>query len=227
MMGTRNGFVRSSDGDLVQPSVTLRSVTTPIVPGPAEPTELPTATPEPTPSTTRPRWVIPAIIALAVLLLAGATAAIMSATRTGAPVAAPTAATSAAASPTGKTATIGQYAGLVNGSISDMRDSWRDYDGRCMLVDPKSGFCALTALTIETEAYTLTLKLSGAAKQGVPAYIGAPPAEVERLVADTLTAAQRVRDVLHDEDPKTVDDVGLLHAMGALLEMFNRWQPYL
>jgi hypothetical protein len=46
------------------------------------------------------------------------------------------------------------------------------------------------------------------------AFIGKPPAEIEKLVADTRTAAKGVEDVIPDEGPPQPDE--LLSAMGRL-----------
>jgi len=145
----------------------------------------------------------------------------------GAGDAAPAAATTptASPSPTVQTATIGQYAGLVNASNSDIRESWSGYERNCLLRATPLATCPVVILTLGITAQGLMFKLRGAAKPGVPAYIGAPPAEIERLVADTDTAAQKLSDVAQGKPP--VDEALLYGAVTDLLHVFDRWAPYI
>jgi uncharacterized membrane protein len=201
-------------------------MTVPIIPGSSEPTTLAPDVPESASPRGR-RWLVPLVIALAVLLTGALAAVFVLVTKDKPAVeAAPTATTPLTPSPTGKVATIGQYAGIVNKSIVDIRESWSYYERICLEVEPRSVACSLRLLSFDPEAQILILSLTGAAKPGVPAYIGAPPAEIERLVADTLAAAQGVLNAL-PEDKAHGDDLPVFFAMSRLLDAFDRWQPYL
>lgn len=80
-------------------------------------------------------------------------------------------------------------------------------------------------MTLDLQAQTIDLKLTGAARPGVPAYIGAPPDEIARLVADTKTAAQHLASIINDDNSA---DPGTLFAAGnALEDVLERWQPYI
>lgn len=79
-------------------------------------------------------------------------------------------------------------------------------------------------MTLRTLADTLVLSLTGAAKPGVPGYIGPPPAEIGRLVTDTVTAARRVVDAIpaggEAKDGQFAVAASLSNALG-------RWTPYI
>jgi hypothetical protein len=94
-----------------------------------------------------------------------------------------------------------------------------------MLPSPESARSVpIQLLTLGTEGKILALHLEGAAKPGVPAFIGAPPKEIERLVADTRQAAQAVAD-LGETDP--IDEVAMSFVVKKLIGVLDRWQPYL
>ena len=141
------------------------------------------------------------------------------ATPTATPTMTPASTSSAAA-----VATIGQYAGIVNSSITDIRKDWSSYDRNCWNRSPRLATCPIAALSLGMAGQILDLKLQGAAKLGAPAYIGAPPAEIARLVADTQDAARKLSTV---GQAQTVDEMQLFLAVSDLLDQFDRWEPYI
>ncbi|HEY8453865.1 MAG TPA: hypothetical protein VIL54_17010, partial [Natronosporangium sp.] len=92
----------------------------------------------------------------------------------------------------------------------------------CLLTEDQGLACRVYPLTLDAEAKTLVLKLTGAQKPGVPAYIGPPPAEIERLVADTIAAAEAVDAAMDGPDPYSH-----WFTVSRLLGTLDRWEPYL
>ena len=85
--------------------------------------------------------------------------------------------------------------------------------------------CPLITLTLEIDAQKIGIVLEGAAKPGVPAFIGVPPPEMAQLVTETRSAAQRVDDAI--DDPAEVEPAAVAFAMSDLLRQFDRWAPYI
>lgn len=195
----------------------------PIIPG-STPLTLSSVMPASQPPKRPRRWLIPTLVAVIALGLIAGGAYYLRLRPESAP-AAETSTPAPAATSTAPTATVGQYAGLVNASMTDIRSTWADYDRGCWLRPTKPAACPIRVLTLGVSAQGLTFKLRGAAKPGVPAYIGAPPAEIERLVADTDAAAQKLSDVAQGTQP--VDETLLYNAVMDLLRVFDRWAPYI
>jgi hypothetical protein len=126
-----------------------------------------------------------------------------------------------------KTATVQQYASAVSPPIKGLRDSYATYRSNlCAARDASSStlVCDLTVMSLGTDAKTLSLVLTGAVKPGVPAYIGPPPAEIEKLVSDTIRAADTVASAL-DSDGKAGPEFFLV--VSSLMTTLDRWDPYL
>jgi hypothetical protein len=207
--------------------------TPPIVPGAAPTPPAPDSPPPEShearalaPARSGPRWLVPALGVVTILAVGTAVFfALGGPDRIGGGQSA-TGSASLSRSPTGQVATVGQYAGVVNAAAGDYAETWSEFSIQCLvpptLDDP---LCQLKMLGLDANANTIALSLTGAAKPGVPAYIGAPPAEIEKLVADTTAAAQVVADVITDD---TTANPGELFAAGNRLEdVLERWEPYL
>jgi hypothetical protein len=137
----------------------------------------------------------------------------------------------AAASPspsaTEQVATVRQYASAVSPPIKSLRKTWAGYDANGCGVknDPTDLACGLAPTTLNMETQTLVLTMIGAAKPGAPAYIGKPPAELEKLILDTVDAAQGLTDVTDPNHKGTSPQVFM--AGSKLMTVLDRWDPYL
>lgn len=131
------------------------------------------------------------------------------------------------------TATIAQYAGLVNEQAVDYlgtANKWED--AYCHLQpDPADQlFCNLTAATLGAKANIIVIVLTGSKDPASHTYIGPPPAEIQRLVTSTITDAQTVMDASQalaadlDSYPLTRK---LADAVDKLTRTLRRWEPYL
>jgi hypothetical protein len=189
-----------------------------------EPYNLSNVMPAP-PKETHPRWAVPVVIGLAVLVLAAVGVAVWAFMgRGGEPSAGPP---PALPSPTGKVATVGQYAGIISDSGGSFQETWATYSEDCYLVEPEPFACKIQLLSVNVTAQTLVLTLSGANKPGVPAFIGAPPAELAKLVKDTLDAAQAVDDAVSEDEPNEADRSAVWGAGNRLDGLLDRWAPYI
>ena len=102
--------------------------------------------------------------------------------------------------PVEQTATVNQYASIIakNGDLAKQIEAMDDCDwlGRGSLdYDPQSIVCTVGVLTMSYQSMTLSLSLTSAQDSTAPAFIGAPPAGIETLVADTVTAADALAEV--------------------------------
>lgn len=79
-------------------------------------------------------------------------------------------------------------------------------------------------MTLDTEAQTLVTVLEGAIEPGVPAYIGMPPPEIQKLVRETLDAAQTLDNTI-GESGQVSDGMGF--AALIIMDLFDQWEPYL
>lgn len=125
---------------------------------------------------------------------------------------------------TATTATVTQYASALNGPISGVQDTWQTYTDAGCLIDNSEFACTVTPLTLNAEAETIVLVIDGSAKPGVPAYIGPPPAEIAKLVADTRADAEQVYTDTADSDH--LPD-GWAGDVLTLMNTLDRWGPYL
>jgi len=198
----------------------------PISPGSPERLEGPPTPEQGSPNRRTPLLVVAAAVAVVlVLVLAVAVGIYGLLGRAGEPTAQPTTETSPTAEPTSPdTATVGQYAGLVNAEATDLRETWAYFE-ECSLDEDLSVACVLRILSLDMQAQLLVLVLDGAMKPGVPAYIGAPPPEIEALVADTREAAQALDDVI--DDPAEADTFEVYLAGSRLMRVLDRWEPYI
>lgn len=136
-------------------------------------------------------------------------------------------AASSSPSPTEQVATVRQYASAVSPPIKAIRGTWASYRSHVCTPssDPGDLTCGLAPLTLNVQAHTLIVTLTGAATPGVATYIGKPPAELEKLVADTLNAAQGLLSVTDANNKGTSAQV--LTAGTTLMTVLDRWDPYL
>lgn len=107
--------------------------------------------------------------------------------------------TTGQATPPEQTATVEQYASIIAKQKPDLTKYLDELTGPdcdwtspgSVQVDPQLIGCWTYPLTLSYAASTLSLSLTGAQKQGVPAYIGAVPPELKGIVADTIAAADK------------------------------------
>jgi hypothetical protein len=139
-------------------------------------------------------------------------------------------------------ATVAQYASLLarqkasmGKSLDEMLGDHCDW-GTPGSVDTRPGYmtCGIGVLSINLQAQTLHAVLDGSAKPGVPAYIGAPPAEIKSLVDETMTAADTLAATSDKATKCTSDDAAgctatlfdFERAMDDLQTEFAAWSPY-
>lgn len=126
-------------------------------------------------------------------------------------------------SPTPSTATITQYASLMNGPLRDFQKTWDAYAQQCLFEQNDSN-CKVAPTTLNASASVIQLKLESAVKPTSPVYIGPPPTELVRLVQTTHDDAARV--VADTADKKHPSDM-----MGSdcrsLTSDVDAWVPYL
>lgn len=158
----------------------------------------------------------------------------------GGPAAAPT--PTPTASPTGKTATVAQYASLVAREKSDnvatinkLLDS-----NTCALTSPgrvevrSPGLCSAYAVTAGLQAMTLSVMLTGAKNPDAQMYVGEPPQEIKPLVASAVAAADKVSTTqtaaqdcfTSSTDGCTTKLFDFYRALTDLRSEFNAWNAY-
>jgi hypothetical protein len=147
-----------------------------------------------------------------------------------------TAATTAsvATTTTALVATTSQYGSIVAQYDTDLLTAL-DESQPCIFRDVDCDVpAALSTYRLSIQAKTLVLALEGAAKPGVPAYIGAPPAELQHLYDETITNAREVGDAAEQVAqcgayPDPCDDKAtgsLLLFAGQLESTLKGWRPY-
>jgi hypothetical protein len=124
-----------------------------------------------------------------------------------------------------QTATVQQYASAVSPPIKALRQTYSQYQANGCLLGSGALACSLQTQTLKIEAETLAVTITGAAKEGVPAYIGQPPAEIKKLVGDTLYAAQDLDETV-GPDGKYEAPI-LFTTLSRLMTTLDRWDPYL
>lgn len=181
--------------------------------------------------------------AAALLAVAGCSGGGEAQSTDGATTLSPTSTAPTTPTETGPTATVEQYASIVAKNTTDMRKMFRDLENpqHCLWgvglpdVRPGYGTCGLQITTMSYVAGSLALSLQGAQKETAPAYIGAPPPEIEGIVTDTIATAQSLRAASSRAedcafDLKTGCNARLVtfhRAMGAMEDQVAAWQPYL
>jgi hypothetical protein len=177
----------------------------------------------------RPR--VAFVVALMTVVLAAATVAGTVALTSGrAPATAaqgPRHAAGVPAAPAVKTATVQQYASAVSPPFKALRESYAQYKTNACAVrsGSLSPACALVPHAFDLEAQTLVVALTAAAKEGAPAYIGQPPAEIKQLVGDTLYAARDLDDTIGPDG--RYEAPILLVSISRLMTAVDQWDPYL
>lgn len=139
-------------------------------------------------------------------------------------------------------ATVEQYASIIarNGELRDDLDEMAgcDWLGSGSLdYDPELIVCQVGLFGLTMTSDTLAISLEGAAKEGVPAYIGAPPKEIEQLVAETIESANALTaaaTAANDADCAQVGSgqcsslrSGTMRAIANLERTIDAWAPYL
>jgi hypothetical protein len=138
-------------------------------------------------------------------------------------------------------ATVAQYASIVakNSDISELLDRLEgcDWIGDGPLDQPGSIVCMAGIPTLEYSSSTLAVSLESAGKDGVPAYIGAPPAEIESLVTETIAVAQEVSKVARKAGNADCSEsprgrcfnlrIDVWKGLGELDRQLDAWGPYL
>jgi hypothetical protein len=132
-------------------------------------------------------------------------------------------------SPTEKVATAAQYADRVNPWLEGIETWLKSWADACLFKnDP---ICSVPMITLDRLGQAVITALDGAAKPGVRAYIGKPPADIAKLVADTRAAADEL-DAAIPENFDVATFTSELYsqvsaALGELSRKFDEWQHYL
>lgn len=145
--------------------------------------------------------------------------------------------TTASPTPTAATATVSQYASLIAPYERDWREQIATVEDDCRRIDTLLA-CSLGYMTLGTLAETVHLVLSGAVDNpDSPNYLGEPPAEIARLIGQTLEAAESVPGAVEAwQDSDCVDpladeclgeSLALRRAFGDLTAAYDSWRPYL
>lgn len=152
------------------------------------------------------------------------------------PAQSPTTTPAAPPTTTRATATAAQYASIVSRQKASISDATKKAQAECPLIDPAAinGLCGIYVLTIQAGADTLAISLLGAQKEGVPAYIGPPPAEISILVNETVAIASglssdgnRVSKCSSNPDPTCAKDLSDFRlGMSRMQDQLAAWQPY-
>lgn len=133
-------------------------------------------------------------------------------------------------------ATVEQWASVVAVELERVGEAHADWeDAICSSLTVDGG--AVDCLTLQTVralvADTTRINVDGAADPDGPRYLGAPPAEVEALVADLRAAAaaasaagKEASDACPGEDCLRAA-FGFEMAFGDLREALTAWSPYL
>ena len=89
-------------------------------------------------------------------------------------------------------ATVAQWASRIAEVQGDARAAHADWEAaQCLPTDVHlDPVCQAHLLIMQLNASTVALSVEGGTMEGVPAYIGTPPAEIAGLVDETLAAAQ-------------------------------------
>lgn len=133
--------------------------------------------------------------------------------------------------PTPSTATKEQYASIVAETASQLRESIEAVSDCTTTSDPLEVLCGAQVYALSLQATTLALGLEGAQKEGVPAYIGPPPAELADLVAKTEADANALAEkasALHECEEASCFSPSLEYGLASLrmLSRLDAWAPY-
>jgi len=149
----------------------------------------------------------------------------------------PTGSAAPVASPTPETATVQQWASLIAPLARNWRDLAAEQDEVCL--DPQTvTACHLNYLNFKIQSETIILVIDGAAHNpNHPDYLGEPPAEIQRLVEDTLEAAEQVTPAWEAYDATGCGDpfadscrgegFRMRMAVDNVTRVFDAWEPYL
>lgn len=135
----------------------------------------------------------------------------------------PTVSPTPSPSPSVKTATAKQYASVVNPVINKLGHDWDTYEEHCFPGEEEP-LCDIYATTLDMRAQLVVATLTGAMKADAPDYIGAPPAEIVKLVDETMTAAQVLDNTI--EDGTGIIDGTVFPAGMDARNYVDRWEPY-
>jgi hypothetical protein len=144
------------------------------------------------------------------------------------PAAAP--APSVSPSPTGKTATLLQYASAVNGSIKGLTEQMTAYrDNNCAVIEKPDFTCGLAFLGMGTSARLLSLDIQLAMKEDGPRYIGAPPAELVGLLEETNKQAVELATKVEAGGgvPSQAVKSAVRTEIYLMETVLDKWGPYL
>lgn len=136
-----------------------------------------------------------------------------------------TTATATRTTPTVRVATEREYAAVMitpAKSFEESVNTFKEHD--CDVVMKQAYLCPLALMGLGTDAKIISVKLTGAAKQGVPAFVGLPPGSMTKLVADTIAAANQVDQTTAIDTPHyTMEQRS---AVDRLLDLLNQWSLY-
>jgi hypothetical protein len=137
---------------------------------------------------------------------------------------------SASPSPTGKTATVLQYASAVNGSIKNLTERMTTYrDNSCSFREKPDLTCGMAFLGTGTNARLLALDIQLAMKVDGPRYIGAPPAELVGLLEETRKQADALATAVEAGGgvPTQAAKTAVRGEIFLMETVLAKWGPYL
>lgn len=140
--------------------------------------------------------------------------------------------------PTVQTATVQQYGEIMLESrkgVDEFLEDWEDENCSGLGIADGDLLCNMTMMRAPMVASIVDLNFSAAAKPTAPGFIGAPPAELEGIVADTREAAQASIEAGEEwKEANCPDGDQCAFAAGRLEDAvedlqlkFDAWQLYL
>jgi hypothetical protein len=131
-------------------------------------------------------------------------------------------------------ATIGQYASVVAQYGQKVRDVWAEQHS-CLPGDRTDFPCTIGWLSLGATVQTFAISMQMAADPDADSWLGEPPAEIERLVAETLDAASVAQNAAEERTNDQCEtgaecepaERALWQSAGDLVSQIDAWEPYL
>jgi len=98
----------------------------------------------------------------------------------------------------------------------------------CMFATGSTSVCTSGQTTLDGEAKALVSLIQGADDPHSSRYLGPPPTALVTLIAQTKAAAQQIDDDIDDNTHRLLAETpGWLADTRSLINVFDRWNPYL
>lgn len=148
----------------------------------------------------------------------------------------PTPSPSASESPAEDTASVADFYAIVLKTRPGIDEWIEDWDSnKCstsFVASGKDPLCSMILMRAYMSAGIVESSLNGGQKKGAPAYVGEPPAEIERVLQSTIKAAQKVQAAEDDRKAACPDgectgvSLNLVMAMDDLQAELASWDAY-